>query len=351
MRSGDHGDMARDVSTLDAGPAATAEGGRPTPAHPLLGRRALQVVLGSIWLVDGALQLQPFMFTKGFVTSVLLPNAAGNPGIVARPIVDVARVLEPHIAFWNAGFAVVQLAIGIGLLVPRTVRAALAASIAWSAAVWWFGEGFGGLLTGSASLVAGAPGAVLLYGLLAAVAWPRTDEEASGTRRAVAAPLLGAAVWLGGAALVLQPAERTPSALAGLVRGAAAGEPRWLAGMLDSVAIGLGRAGSAATVGLAVAMALVGVGMLVGRARQVAVVVAVVLALGIWVVGEAFGGVLSGQGTDPNSGPLLVLLALAAYERRPARAQASRVLSRASTVARLVHAPRRMPTGPARQPA
>ena len=31
----------------------------------------------------------------------------------------------------------------------------------------------------------------------------------------------------------------------------------------------------------------------------------------IWVVGEAFGTILTGGGTDPNSGPLLALLALA----------------------------------------
>ena len=31
----------------------------------------------------------------------------------------------------------------------------------------------------------------------------------------------------------------------------------------------------------------------------------------IWVVGEALGAILTGGGTDPNSGPLLALLALA----------------------------------------
>jgi hypothetical protein len=47
-------------------------------------------------------------------------------------------------------------------------------------------------------------------------------------------------------------------------------------------------------------------------------VVAVVAAAVIWVVGEAFGGVFTGQGTDPNTGPLLALLA-AAYWPLPAR--------------------------------
>ena len=35
------------------------------------------------------------------------------------------------------------------------------------------------------------------------------------------------------------------------------------------------------------------------------------MALAIWVIGENFGGILTGQATDPNTGPLLVLVTLA----------------------------------------
>jgi hypothetical protein len=41
------------------------------------------------------------------------------------------------------------------------------------------------------------------------------------------------------------------------------------------------------------------------------VVAAVVVGLVIWIPGQAFGGILAGGMTDPNSGPLLVLIALA----------------------------------------
>jgi hypothetical protein len=37
----------------------------------------------------------------------------------------------------------------------------------------------------------------------------------------------------------------------------------------------------------------------------------IVAALSIWAVGENFGGILTGQATDPNTGPLLALAALA----------------------------------------
>jgi hypothetical protein len=48
----------------------------------------------------------------------------------------------------------------------RTVKAALIISFGWILGVWAVGEGFGLLLTGSASPLTGALGAVLLYG------WP-----------------------------------------------------------------------------------------------------------------------------------------------------------------------------------
>lgn len=46
-------------------------------------------------------------------------------------------------------------------------------------------------------------------------------------------------------------------------------------------------------------------------------VVAIVTAAVIWVVGENFGGILAGGATDPNSGPPLILLALAYWPVRP----------------------------------
>ncbi len=47
-----------------------------------------------------------------------------------------------------------------------------------------------------------------------------------------------------------------------------------------------------------------------------ALVVAVIAAAVLWGAGEQFGGLLTGQATGPNSGPLLVLLALAFWPRR-----------------------------------
>ncbi|MHB1711931.1 MAG: hypothetical protein ACYCV7_11095 [Acidimicrobiales bacterium] len=140
-------------------------------------QRLVQVLLGCVWLADGALQLQPFMFGRGFVTDMLLPTAQGNPVPVAGSITAMAHFLEPHIALWNALFAVIQLAIGAGLLVRRTVRPALAVSFAWSLAVWWFAEGLGGMLTGHGTDPNTGP---LLA--LAALAWYRIHPEPKARR-------------------------------------------------------------------------------------------------------------------------------------------------------------------------
>ena len=73
-------------------------------------------------------------------------------------------MIAAHPVAWDVPFAVVQLLIGLGLLVPHTARLALAASLPWSLGVWFFGEGLSGLAGGHASLltVTGAPGSALL---------------------------------------------------------------------------------------------------------------------------------------------------------------------------------------------
>ena len=54
---------------------------------------------------------------------------------------------------------------------------------------------------------------------------------------------------------------------------------------------------------------------------------ALVVAAAIWVVGEAFGMILAGGATDPNSGPLLALLALAYWPARQRQARGERASS------------------------
>lgn len=57
-------------------------------------------------------------------------------------------------------------------------------------------------------------------------------------------------------------------------------------------------------------------------------VLAVVVSAFIWVVGEAFGGVFTGDGTDPSSGLLLAFLALAYWPGLAARDRREPALTR-----------------------
>lgn len=300
--------------TNDAPGSRARAAGRPGP------RRWPHLALGAVWLLDAALQFQPYMFTRGFATQILAPAGPGSPALVAGTVSAAARLVAASPVAFNAVFAVVQLAIGAGLLWRRTARLALAASIAWALGVWALGEGLGGLLTGSASPVTGAPGAALLYALIAVLAWPSVSRTGSGQRRAERAGRISWAVlWVGSAALLLQPASLAAGALRGAVAGQAGGEPGWVAGLDRVTAAAIGSHGTAVSVALAVAFALIGAGVLVPRTARLALAAGAVAALAMWAAGQDFGGILTGQGTDPSTGPLLVLLAAVLWLAGPGR--------------------------------
>ena len=124
-------------------------------------RSGLRITLGLIWLLDGALQFQSFMYSQGFLKEVIEPSAEGQPAWIGRPIVSAAHFAGHNLTLWNTLFALVQIGIGLGLMFRRTARPALVASFAWAFVVWWFGEGFGMIPMGMASPLTGAPGAVL----------------------------------------------------------------------------------------------------------------------------------------------------------------------------------------------
>ena len=302
----------------------------PPAAARLDARRALQLGLAAIWLLDGVLQYQSFMYTKAF-GQMLAGTAQGNPSVIARPITWDATLVEHHLALVNTIFATIQLLLGLGIALRPTVRIALAASIAWAIGVWWFGEGLGGILDGGASPLNGAPGAVIIYALIAVLLWP-VDRDVSA--RFVAARAVGAHVaralwlvlWLSLAYFALTPANRAPQAVSGMIAAMDSGEPGWLSAIERGGASLVANQGLAASVVLAVALAVIAVGVYLPRPlARATLVLAIVVALVIWVVAEALGGILAGGGTDPNSGPLLVLLALAYWPLRAESASAGAV--------------------------
>ena len=81
------------------------------------------------------------MFTPAF-SRMLEASAAGNPAVrIDRPIIWDATLVGQHLALLNTVFATIRLLLGLGIALHRpTVQLALVASVAWSVAVWWFGE-------------------------------------------------------------------------------------------------------------------------------------------------------------------------------------------------------------------
>ncbi|MGH3471305.1 MAG: hypothetical protein ACRDPG_04565, partial [Nocardioidaceae bacterium] len=293
--------------------------GRSAPADAVARsrsrRRALQLALGLLWLLNAALQFQPFMFTHKFIHQVVLPAAQGNPGWIAATETWAANLMAQHIVVCNAFFASTQLLLAALILWRPTVKIGLGASVAWALGVWWFGEGLGGVLTG-ASPLAGAPGAVVLYALIALLVWPRPGGEAgtciasSGLLRWHMPRIAWVALWGSFSYLLVLPANRAAGHVQGLLSGMGAGEPGWLGGIDHDLAAGVADGGPAVSIVLAACCAFVAVSVFTPALTRHGVVLAVLLGLTFWLA-EDFGAVLTGQGTDPNSGPLLVLLALA----------------------------------------
>jgi hypothetical protein len=313
-----------------AGPATRLAGeqgagrfnGGPTPRFSwrprrLTSRRSLCLALGVLWLLDGALQLQSFMFTRGFATSIIAPAAAGQPRFVADAVEWNARVIAGHPVLFNALFASFQLALGLAFLFRRTAGLAVVASVAWAGGVWYFGEGLGGVLGVHGTALVGAPGAALLYAVLALAAWPGADRISTGPepgrRELLPRWTVGAwgVLWVGSAVLSVLPSNVSSGVIAGQLSGNVSSVPSWLAAIDRSLSTAVHASGPVATV-LTVAVELA-IGILVfahGPMRTVALWAGMVVALVYWTVGQSFGELFSGQATDPSTGPLVFLLGL-----------------------------------------
>jgi hypothetical protein len=257
-------------------------------------RRGLQVALGAVWLLDAALQFQPYMFSKAFAAAVLAPSAMGQPAFVSGPVLAATRLISGHAVASNALFATIQLALAVGLFWRPTVRAALIGTIAWSLSVWWLGEGLGMIFSRMADPLTGAPGGALLYAFLAILAWPAVQERRIGASVADGSPL---GRWARAAWFALW--------------GTLAAEMLLAPGGSASLTAPGGTQAAIVTAGFAAAFAAAAVGVFFPASARAALVIAAVAAVVLWVTGEDFGALLSGSATDPNTGPLLVLLALA----------------------------------------
>jgi hypothetical protein len=139
----------------------------------------------------------------------------------------------------------------------------------------------------------------------------------AGPLRRIGAKVLWCVLWLGLAVESLQAANRAPAALHDLIAGMQDGEPGWLRALDRSAANALAGHGGGASIALAVCCVLIAAAMWAGdRVARVGLGLSIVLAALIWVVGENLGEIATGEATDPNTGPMLMLLAAAYWPLR-----------------------------------
>jgi hypothetical protein len=305
--------MSTSIAKLTAGPVREASDvSLATRARAYFASdqaRTIQTGLGLVWLLDGALQFQSFMYSKGFI-QLITDQTAGQPRWVADSINWGAHIAAGNLSLWNTLFALTQVAIGLGLLYRPTVRPALAVSFAWAVVVWWFGEAFGMLLMNMAQPLTGAPGGVLLYALVGLLVWP--SGRPGGLLGARGAKTMWAVLWLVMAWLwLLAPsssANATHDALASVDTGMG-----WLNALQNNVAVAAKGNGLVIALVLSALSAAIGIAVAADWRPRLFLGIAIGLSLVYWILPQGLGGIFAGGATDPNAGPLFVLLACAMY--------------------------------------
>ncbi len=278
-------------------------------------RRRLQLALGGLWLVDAALQYQPHMFSQAFLTNTIEPAASGAPWIVAHPVLLAAHLMSHHIALYNGVFATIQVLIAVAIFYRPLLEAGLALSVVWGVGVWWLAEGTGGIFDNASPLI-GAPGAALLYVLIALFAWPRrsggtvaglsvAERGALGSK---CPKVIWAILWIGLALLELERANRAPSAVHGAILAMESGEPSWLKAFDGALAVPAANHGLEISIVLASLFLVTALAVFGHRTAKLSVVLGVSLGAVIWLV-ENLGGIPTGTATDVNTGLPLMLLA------------------------------------------
>jgi hypothetical protein len=160
-----------------------------------------------------------------------------------------------------------------------------------------------------AQVLTGAPGAVLLYGLIGAMVWPGRPGGLLGVR---GTRITWSSLWLLFAWLWLQAPNSSANATANALKAAPSGMS-WL----STVQLWFAHRaqGNGLVIALVLAAASVAIAVSVGfnwRAKPF-LALAAIIGLAFWVLAQGFGGIFAGGATDPNTGPLLMLMAYVLY--------------------------------------
>ncbi|HEU5377572.1 MAG TPA: hypothetical protein VFV38_19285 [Ktedonobacteraceae bacterium] len=310
----------------------------------LFSQKLLRRILGVLWLIDAIFQVQPQMFTSNMIDNVLLPTLSSQPGPVAASLHMIVLTISSHLLFFNLLIAIVQAEIGLFLLAGFWVRGTVILSIVWSLIVWYGGEGMNMLLTGQASILTGAPGAVLLYPLLGLLIYPRKAAGAKSDTDNGASSLLPqkhfykvlAGFWIFAGLLQLQPYWWQPGQISQSIGDMVA------MGGFDSVLVDpVLHPISVLAVNLEIPLNIIlillflglGIGLLMNRSHWLRplLITSLLLSFLIWWIAQGFGAIFTGMATDFNSGLLLMLMTLVSWPRlAPQHAAQTQPASRAN---------------------
>jgi hypothetical protein len=264
------------------------------------------------------------MFTVDhLVGDIIKPTLDGQPAIFGPSLNWVVQVTTANVTLVNLLIVVVQVLLGLGFIfgTGRLLKVTVIASIVWAVIVWYAGEGMSLLFTGQGGALTGAPGAVLLYPILALAAYPRGDKGDNGEESLLSRLQLRwifAAFWFLAALLQLQPywwqSGQISQAIGGLVGG----------GGLDGIVVDPALQGiSTITANIEIPLNIVlivvflalGIGLIVAKPRQLrpVLIASIVVSVIIWYFAQGLGQLFSGGATDFNSGLLLIVFALATW--------------------------------------
>ena len=160
----------------------------------------------------------------------------------------------------------------------------------------------------------GAPGAVLLYALIGAIVWP--NERPGGLLGVRGARTAWAAMWLVMAWLWLLAPSSSANAIHNAINAAPSGMS-WLSSVQNGFASITKGNGLVFAIILSAASAAIAIAVAVNWRAKEFLILAAVLSLIFWVVGQGFGGIFAGGATDPNAGLLFIVLSYTLYTLVP----------------------------------
>lgn len=286
----------------------------------LLSKQLLRRILGILWLIDGLLQLQPRMFTMDMITGVMVPTIQGQPAPIAASLHWIIAIATQNLILFNLLIALVQIALGLLLLFGYWVRGTVIASIIWALIIWYGGEGMNMMLTGQASILTGAPGAVLLYPLLGLLIYPRKTSSQAASEDTVLSQVhfrrILAGFWVFAALLQCQPYWWQPGQISQAISGLV-GQGGFDGLLVDPILKGFSALTASIEVPfnvlLIVGFLVLGIGLATVKEDRFRpfLLVSLTISFLIWWGVEGLGMIFTGMATDFNTGLLLIVMALA----------------------------------------